>query len=80
MYNSIKIMYRTASVAQVIRIKRSNTALADCFLMVAVLLVLMQYLYRPISLVVIGRELDYYTDLDLYVFVQYCLTNTTLCL
>ena len=59
-------MYRTESVAQVIRMKRSNTALADCFSMVAVLLVLMQYLYRPNSRVVLGREVDYYTDLDLY--------------
>ena len=33
--------------------------------------------YRPISRVVIGRELDYRSRL---LYVRYCLTNTTLCL
>ena len=34
-------------------------------------------LYRPISRVVIGREVDYRSRL---IYVRYCLTNTTLCL
>ena len=34
-------------------------------------------LYRPISRVVIGREVDYRSRL---VYVRYCLANTTLCL
>ena len=33
--------------------------------------------YRPISRVVIGREVDYRSRL---IYVRYCLTNTTLCL
>ena len=32
---------------------------------------------RPISRVVIGREVDYKSRL---IYVRYCLTNTTLCL
>ena len=32
---------------------------------------------RPISRVVIGREVDYRSRL---IYVRYCLTNTTLCL
>ena len=34
-------------------------------------------IYRPISRVVIGREVDYRSRL---IYVRYCLTNTTLCL
>ena len=33
-------------------------------------------IYRPISRVVIGREVDYRSRL---IYVRYCLTNTTLC-
>ena len=33
--------------------------------------------YRPISRVVIGREVDYRSRL---IYVRYCFTNTTLCL
>ena len=33
--------------------------------------------FRPISRVVIGREVDYRSRL---IYVRYCLTNTTLCL
>ena len=33
--------------------------------------------YRPISRVVIGGEVDYRSRL---IYVRYCLTNTTLCL
>ena len=32
---------------------------------------------RPISRVVIGREVDYRSR---FIYVRYCLTNTTLCL
>ena len=34
-------------------------------------------IYRPISRVVIGREVDYRSRL---IYDRYCLTNTTLCL
>ena len=34
-------------------------------------------IYRPISRVVIGREVDHRSRL---IYVRYCLTNTTLCL